>query len=312
MRKLAVVHHRHREWQEALALAEPRIEVRGWHPREALDAPWLAQAEALFVWQLPPGLVARMPRLVWIQNAGAGVDHLVADPAISPGVVITRTDGQFGFWLARYTAGHLLAEAQRLQAMAEAQRQHRWAKGQHPEDLAGQIALVFGFGRIGRQIGRALRELGLEVQGFARAARTDPEFPVHAGADLAAWLPRARVLVLAAPLTPETRGLVDARLLAHGHDQLTLVNVGRGEQVVVPDLLQALDAGRLGRAVLDVMPAEPLDPASPLWDHPRVVLTPHHGAPSVPSAVLPEILPNLRRFAEGAPIQDGVDRGRGY
>jgi glyoxylate/hydroxypyruvate reductase A len=171
---------------------------------------------------------------------------------------------------------------------------------------------VFGFGRIGRQIGRALRELGLEVHGFVRTARDDGEFALHPGPELGGWLGRARVLVLCAPLTAATRGLVDAGLLARGHAGLTLVHLGRGEQVVVPDLLDALDQGRLGRAVLDVFPREPLEPASPLWAHPRVVVTPHHSGPSVPDAVLPDILPNLRRFAEGAPVQDAVDRKLGY
>lgn len=312
MRRLAVIHHRHQDWVPALREAEPRLDIRGWHPREEPDAAWLADAEGLFVWKMPPGLVARMPRLAWVQNGGAGVDHLVADPSIPPGVPITRADGQFGFWMARYVAFHLLAGAQRPEECRAAQEARAWVPKLIPEDLTGRAALVVGFGRIGRQIGRSLRELGLDVQGFVRTPREDPEFPLRASADLPAWMPAARLLVLCAPLTAETRGLVDARLLAHGHAGLTLVNVGRGEQVVIPDLLEALDAGRLGRAVLDVFPAEPLDPASPLWSHPKVTVTPHHSGPSTPRAMVPDLLPNLRRFAEGRAIQGAVDRERGY
>jgi len=312
MRKLAVIHHHHKVWAPALKAAEPRLDVRGWHPREALDDPWLADAEGLFVWQLPAGLVQRMPRLAWIQNSGAGLDHLLAHPELPPHVPVTRADGQFGLWMARYTVGHLLTEVLRIDEARAAQAERRWASRLVPEDLAGRLALVVGFGRIGRQIGRALRELGLEVHGFVRGVREDPEFPLHPAGELGDWLGRARVLVLCAPLTAETRGLVDARLLALGHAGLTLVNVGRGELVVVPDLLEALDQGRLGRAVLDVFPQEPLEPGSPLWDHPRVVVTPHHSGPSVPAALIPDILENLRRFAEGAPILDAVDRERGY
>jgi len=314
MKRLAVIHHRHQDWVAALAEAEPRLEVRGWHPRELTSAfdPWLAEAEGLFVWKPPAGLVQAMPRLAWIQNAGAGLDHLVGDPAIPPGIPITRADGQFGLWMARYTAAHLLAEAQCLDEARAAQAARAWSPKLVPEDLTGRIALVFGFGRIGRQIGRALRELGLEVHGFVRTPREDLEFPLHPGQELGSRLPGARVLVLCAPLTPGTRGLVDARLLARGHAGLTLVNVGRGETVVVPDLLDALDRGLLGRAVLDVFPQEPLDPASPLWGHPRVVVTPHHSGPSTPRSIIPDILPNLRRFAEGLPVLDAVDRSVGY
>ena len=80
----------------------------------------------------------------------------------------------------------------------------------------------------------------------------------------------------------------------------------------MPDLLRALDEGRLGHAVLDVFPGEPLDPASPLWAHPKVTVTPHHSGPSTPRAMAPDLLPNLRRFAEGLPIQGAVDRSLGY
>jgi glyoxylate/hydroxypyruvate reductase A len=105
---------------------------------------------------------------------------------------------------------------------------------------------------------------------------------------------------------------VDAGLLAQAGAGHTLVNVGRGELVVVPDLLAALDRGQLGRAVLDVFEREPLDPASPLWAHPKVVVTPHHSGVSTPRAVIPDIRENLRRFAEGAPILNPVDRSLGY
>ena len=312
MRRLAVVHHRHEEWVSALREAETRLDIRGFHPRDPLDDAWLASAEGLFVWKIPEGLIARMPLLVWIQSAGAGVDHLLADPSIPARLPVTRADGQFGLWMARYTLGHLLAPTQRLDECREAQAERRWAPKLLPEDLTGQVALVLGFGRIGRQIGRALREIGLDVQGFVRSPRSDAEFPLHGIHDLEAWLPRARVLVLCAPLTPETRGLVDANLLGAGHPRLVLVNVARGDLVVTADLLEALDAGRLERAVLDVFAEEPLPTGSPLWSHPKVVVTPHHSGPSTPRAMVPDVLENLRRFAEGRPVVDPVDRTRGY
>lgn len=313
-RRLAVIHHRHEDWASALSIAEPRLEIRGWHPREAMaaDPEWLAGAEALFTWRFPAGFLARMPKLRWIQNGGAGVDHLVGHPEIGPEILVTRADGHFGLWMARYVCGHLLAEAQRLDACRAAQAEARWEGRLLPEDLTGQRALVVGFGRIGRPIGRALRELGLEVHGFVRTPRRDEEFPLHGLAELPHHLRSARLLVLCAPLTDETKGMVDARLLAHGHPGLTLINVGRGEQVVVADLLEALDAGSLGRAVLDVFAVEPLPGDSPLWHHPKVTITPHHSGPSTPTAMIPDILENLRRYAEGRPIEGAVDRARGY
>ncbi|BDU77657.1 D-2-hydroxyacid dehydrogenase [Mesoterricola sediminis] len=312
MRRLAVIHHRHQDWVPALREAEPRLDIQGWHPSQAPDAAWLREAEGLFTWRIPEGLLAGMPRLAWVQNSGAGVDHLVGHPGIPPEVPITRADGQFGLWMARYVVGHLLAGPLRMEACREAQARAQWSPKLLPEDLTGRVALVVGFGRIGRQIGRALRELGLAVHGFVQTPRPDPEFALHGVGDLAGLMPEARLLVLCAPLTPATRGLVDARLLAQAGPDLLLINVGRGEQVVIPDLLAALDAGRPAGAVLDVFPTEPLPADAPLWAHPRVTVTPHHSGPSTPRAMIPDLLDNLRRFAEGRPIVGAVDRARGY
>ncbi|MCE1229253.1 MAG: D-2-hydroxyacid dehydrogenase [Firmicutes bacterium] len=314
MRKLAVVHHRHDDWVPALKEAEPRLEIRGWHPKEAMEADpaWLADAEALFTWRFPEGFLKKMPKLRWVQNGGAGVEHLVKHPDIPEDVLVTRADGQFGLWMARFVCGHLLSEAQCLEACAQAQKERRWEGRLLPEDLTSKQALIVGFGRIGRQIGRALTELGMEVKGFVRRARKEADRELFGLADLPAHLPSARVLVLCAPLTDETRGLVDARLLAHGHGALTFINVGRGDQVNHEDLLAALDSGHLGRAVLDVFPVEPLSTDSPLWSHPRVTITPHHSGPSTPRATIPDLIANLKAYAEDRPIENAVDRDLGY
>jgi len=313
-RRLAVIHHLPQLWIPALQEAAPALDVQGCHPRDLgnFDADWLAGAEALYCWRLPEGLTARMPQLTWVQNHGAGVDHLVDRTDLPGTVIITRADGAFGPWMARYVLGHLLAEAQRLDEVARTQAASRWNAKLQAEDLSGRRAVVVGYGRIGRHIGRALQAIGMEVHGVVRTPRADLEVPLHGTDALGELLPEARLLVLCAPLTRETRGLVDRRLLAAGHPELTLINVGRGEQVVVPDLLEALDAGRMGRAILDVFPEEPLPAASPLWLHPRVVVTPHHSGPSTPRAILADIRPNLERYARGLPIEGGIDRRRGY
>lgn len=313
-RKLAVIHHRFAEWVPALIEAEPRLDIRGAHPREweSLDPTWLADTEALFCWMLPDGLVARMPKLAWVQNSGAGVDHLVAHTELPGHIPISRADGHFGFWMARYVCGHLLGEAQRINECVEAQSRAYWNPKLIPEDLGGKASLVLGFGRIGRQIGRALRGLGMDVIGVVREAREDAEFPLRTSAELSELLPTARCLVLAAPSTNETRGMVNAALLRHGNSNLTIINVGRGDLMGVEDLLSALDSGTVGRAVLDVFPEEPLPADSPLWHHPKVTVTPHHSGPSTPKDLIPNILDNLNRFAEGRPIEGAVDRLRGY
>ena len=314
VRRLCVLHHRWEEWVPALREAEPRLEIRGWHPRDAnaADSEWLAGAEGLFCWRIPAGFLARMPALAWVQNSGAGVDHLLADPSIPADVPITRADGEFGYWMARYVLAHLLQDAQRIDECRAAQAQCAWNPKLIPEDLWRERALVLGFGRIGRRIGCALRAIGMDVTGIVRTPRLDPEFPLATAAELPGLLADARLLVLAAPSLPSTRGMIDGPLLAHGTARLLVINVGRGDLLDTDALLLALDRGSVGRAVLDVFPEEPLAKESRLWSHPRVSVTPHHSGPSTPRAMLPDILDNLRRFAEGRPIEGGVDRERGY
>jgi glyoxylate/hydroxypyruvate reductase A len=298
----------------ALTAAEPRLDIRGWPPGdwEQVDRSWLAEAEGLFCFKLPPGFLAWMPRLRWVQSLGAGVDHLLNHPELPPHIPITRTDGCFGYWMARYTLAHLLADAQRLAAAAAAQADRRWDTGLLPEDLSGARAIVLGFGHVGRQIGVALREIGLDVIGIVRTPRPDRRFQLKPVSALPQLLPEARILVLAVPSTAETCGLVGRDLLLHGNQRLMLVNVSRGAILDTAALLESLAAGRVGRAVLDVFPEEPLATTSPLWGHPRVTVTPHHSGPSVPRELIPDILPNLRRFADGAAVEAAVDRSRGY
>jgi glyoxylate/hydroxypyruvate reductase A len=276
------------------------------------DSAWLAECEALFTWRFPNGFLAKMPNLKWIQNAGAGVDHLLCHPEIPKSVAITRADGRFGLWMARYVCGHLLYESQQIETCRLAQAERQWQGKLLPERLHDKLALIVGFGRIGRHIGYALRALGMAVHGFATQCRQDADFPIHAISHLIEFLPQARALVLCAPATASTKGMINAAILAYANPELTLINIGRGNLVVLPDMLDALDNGRLGRAVLDVFEAEPLKPEDPLWSHPRVTITPHHSGPTIPEDLLPDILENLRSYAEGRPIARAVDRGRGY
>jgi glyoxylate/hydroxypyruvate reductase A len=206
----------------------------------------------------------------------------------------------------------LLFEAQRIEACRQAQAARQWQGRLLPERLHDKTVLVVGFGRIGRQVGLALKSLGMVIHGFAARERCDADFQVHAVGRLPEFIPEARALVLCAPAIESTNGLINAGVLARGHQNLTLINVGRGNQVILSDVLKALDSGRLGRAVLDVFPDEPLESNDPIWNHPRVTITPHHSGPTTPEDLLPDILTNLSAYAEGGAIMNAVDRNRGY
>jgi phosphoglycerate dehydrogenase-like enzyme len=156
----------------------------------------------------------------------------------------------------------------------------------------------------------------MQVRGVGRRARTgDPDFGTVAAADeLHRLLPDADVVVLAAPLTPHTRGMIDAAALAAMKPSGRLINVGRGGLVVEGDLIAALRAGRLAAAALDVFETEPLSPDSPWWEVPNVVVSPHMSADvdGWRDALVDVFLDNLQRWRDGRPLRNVVDKQAGH
>jgi len=164
-----------------------------------------------------------------------------------------------------------------------AQREHRWdpARMPHfPRDLPGQTMLIVGLGSIGSEIARLARVLGLKVIGIRRSPQKpgDRVDELHPPQKLAELLPRADWLVIASPLTAETRGLINAGLLARLPQGARIINIGRGEIIDETAMIEALRSGHLAGAYLDVFEKEPLPAESPLWDLPNVLVSPHNSA----------------------------------
>jgi glyoxylate/hydroxypyruvate reductase A len=171
---------------------------------------------------------------------------------------------------------------------------------------------------LGQDAIRALGMLGFDVAGWSRSPRDVAGVPTFHGADgLAPFLARTDILVALLPLTPDTRGVLNAGLFAGlARDGRlggpVLINAGRGGLQVEADILAALDAGVLKEASLDVFETEPLPEASPLWTHPAATVTPHNSAMSHPDAIAGAIAAQIRDFEAGGPLRNVVDRGRGY
>jgi phosphoglycerate dehydrogenase-like enzyme len=197
----------------------------------------------------------------------------------------------------------ILASLRGVPDFVRRQDRGSWRQEFHPS-LADRTVLILGYGSIGRALAARLEPFECEVVKVARRAR--PAERVHGIEELAELLPAADVVVLLTPLTPESRGLVDAGFLARMRDGALLVNVARGPVVDTAALLAELSARRL-RAALDVTDPEPLPADHPLWHAPGVLITPHVGGPS--SAFLPRAKRVLReqilRFERGEPLADG-------
>lgn len=227
--------------------------------------------------------VRKAPNLKWLHVFNAGVDHPIYTEMLARGVRLTTSSGATAEPIAQTAITALIMLARNFPRWLTAQREHRWDPmrvADFPRDLRGQTAVIVGLGHIGREIARLAQVLGLTVIGVRRSPLRpgDPVDEMHKPDHLPELLPRADWLILACPLTEETRGMVNAEMLARLPHSARLINVGRGEVVDEPALIEALRSGTINGAYLDVFQQEPLPPESPLWDLPNVFLTPHNSA----------------------------------
>jgi phosphoglycerate dehydrogenase-like enzyme len=258
-------------------------------------------------------LATRAPRLRWIQSTSAGVEKLV--PHLPPHVVLTNASGVHGPKGGEYAMTALLMLNHGVPHFVTSQRERRWDPV-FTSPIAGRTVVVVGIGRIGGEVARLARRFGMKVLGVRRTGR--PHRWVHrmfTTKSLRAALRHADFVVVTAPLTPETRGLIGAKELDCLPRHAGLVNLGRGPVVDYDALSAKLWTRELSGAVLDVFPEEPLPPESPLWSTPNVIVSPHcavdDGRAYVPRC-LDIFFDNLRRYLGGRPLRNVVDRRLGY
>jgi D-2-hydroxyacid dehydrogenase (NADP+) len=260
--------------------------------------------------------VRKAPKLQWLHVFNAGVDHPIYAEMLERGVRVTTSSGAAAVPIAQTAIMGLMLFARGFPRWLHAQRAGRWDPELEdpPRDLKEQTVVVVGLGKIGAEFARLARALGLTVVGVRRGAPRpgDPVDELHAPAALPALLPRCDWLVIACPLTPETRGLVSAELIAKLPRAARIINIARGEIVDEPALIAALQDGRLAGAYLDVFGTEPLPADSPLWGLPNVIVTPHNAGAAAGNErrVLEIMLDNLGRWRRGAPLVNEVQRQR--
>jgi phosphoglycerate dehydrogenase-like enzyme len=288
-----------------MASLEEKLEIRYAGPADLREA--LAGADVLFVWDFLSTAVADAwdgaERLQWVHVGSAGVDKILFPSLVDSEVVLTNSRGVFERPIAEYVLGLLLAFAKDLPRTLELQRTHTWA---HRETgmLQGRRAVVVGSGPIGREIADLLGAVGMQVQLAGR----------RESADLPALVTDADVLVGAAPLTEQTRGLFDRKVFEALPRSACFVNIGRGPSVVEDDLVAALREGEIAQAALDVFVDEPLPAEHPLWDLDGVIVSPHMSGDRFGwhEALVALFLDNLERWRSGRPLKNVVDKHRGY
>ncbi|MFD8824982.1 D-2-hydroxyacid dehydrogenase [Streptomyces sp. NPDC059605] len=274
----------------------------------------LPEADVLLVWDFASDAVRAAwpgegPRPAWVHTASAGVDRLLCPELVASDTVLTNARGIFERPVAEYVTALMLAFAKDLPGTLDLQQRRQW---RHRESgtLANSRAVVVGAGPIGREIARLLMPLGVKVALVGRTARRT----VHGPEDLDRLAALADWVICAAPLTEATRGLFDARFFGLMQPSARFVNVGRGPVVVEEDLADALRKRWIAGAALDVFEQEPLGPASPLWDVPDLIVSPHMSGDTVGwrDRLGEQFVAMYELWLAGSPLPNVVDKRRGY
>lgn len=313
-----------------LRALSPDLEVVDVRGDAAFDVETLADPEVeILVSRQAPADRAAVPKLRWLQLPSAGVDHIAAEAPWLHGLEVTNAKGVYAVPIGEYVSGMVLRVHQPAAAWSADQVAHHWPPGEPALSsvIRGRTAVIVGYGSIGREVTRQLYALGMRILAVKPrpAVVADTSYRVPGTGDPDGSIPdrivgveklieaagEADVLVLTLPLTDASRGMIDGRVLAAMRPSAWLINVSRGALVDGPALLEALRAGRLAGAVLDVFAEEPLPADSPWWDAPNVIVTPH--ASGATMRFFDDLLvENVRRDLAGEPLLNPVDPERGY
>jgi phosphoglycerate dehydrogenase-like enzyme len=296
-----------------------RISADG-HIHGDADESAFAAADILLLGSVPASvldhIVARSPNLRWIHSASAGVDRIATPVVRERHLTVTNARGVFSRPIAEYVVMMLLAIARRLPQLLELQRERTW-QPLRGRELAELTVGIVGYGSIGEEVARLLGPFGCRIL----ATRRHPERgSAHEAVELLGLdrldelLEASDIVVVAAPLTDETAGLIGAEQLTRMREDAWLINIARGRLLDELAIRRALEAGWIGGAVLDVFSEEPLPPDSPLYGTPNLVITPHTSWASdrVIERSVELFVDNLRRDAAGEPLRNLVDLDAGY
>ncbi len=290
-------------------------------PDQKILAREIVDADVVVCFSIAPETFAKAQKLAWLHIGSTGVDHTFFPAIQQSDVLVTHAENVTPGPVAEYVFAALLYFMKRIDLWQDFMRERQWLQWQVAARirlLQGRTMVIIGTGELGRAIAHRAVAFGMRVIGIKRklqgSGHQEPFTEVYAVEGLKKILPRAEVLVLAAPLTPATRGMIGAGELDLLPPQAILINVGRGPLLKEADLIAALKAGKLAGAALDVYEREPLAPDSPLFSLPNVLLSPHIAGnyPGYVEAATRDFAHKLKAFLAGEPLPGVVDKTHGY
>ena len=276
----------------------------------------LSGAAYAVCWNPDPDLFARMPDLEVIFSGGAGVDRILQVPTLPDLPIVRFVDATLTNRMSEYVVLQCLTHLRQVSTYAAMQARKDWRELPQPEAADLTVGMM-GLGVLGQDAARKLKMMGFNVIGWSRTKKVLEDMETYDATGLDTFLGKTDILVGLLPLTAETTGLYDRNLFAKLRQGGALgkpvfINAGRGKSQVTTDVVDALRNGTLLAASLDVFEEEPLPAASPAWDAPGLILTPHAAAASDERALFAHVAGQIERFESGQPMDNIVDRSHGY
>ncbi|MFX2480917.1 glyoxylate/hydroxypyruvate reductase GhrA [Serratia marcescens] len=300
------------EWLAGIKQRLPQAEIREWQRGDERPADYA------LVWRPPHEMLANRRDLKAVFALGAGVDAILDQERKHPGTLpagvplLRLEDTGMAQQMQEYALSYVLRYFRRFDEYQAFQQRQEW-QPLDPHSLDDFTIGILGAGVLGQSVARKLTEFGFRVRCWSRSAKQIDGVQSFAGeAQRAAFLDGVKLLINLLPNTPETVGILNRELFAQLSTGAYLINIARGAHLVEADLLAALEQGQLAAATLDVFAREPLPQDHPFWRHPRVTITPHIAAITLPQQAMDQIAANIRALEAGHAPAGVVDRQRGY
>lgn len=267
---------------------------------------------------LSPEKVAKAKNLKWMQTNSAGVDSYCKEGILNENVILTNATGAYGLPIGEHMVGCVFAFYKNLLKYKMVQKQGEWKSLGKVKYVSHATVLVLGMGDIGKGFAYRMKQLGAYVIGIKRTLSDKPDYidEVYTQDQLEKVLPKADIIALSLPRTPQTYHMINEHTLSLMKEDALIINVGRGEAIDTDALVQTLKTGKLLGAALDVFEQEPLDPTHPLWQMDNVLITPHvsggnyHGETG--DLIFNITYTNFKHYFNDEPLNNLVDRKTGY
>ena len=296
------------DWIRDLHALEPNLDIAVYANDSARE-----EVDFALAWHPPLGAFSNYPNLKWISSTGAGVDHILRDPDLPEGIIITRVvDSRLTDDMTSYLVAQVMCQMRNVAHYKLLQTNNEWQPKRY-RDKANTNIGIMGFGELGRDAANKFINLGFNVVGWANSEKKAEGIKVFVGkAEFSEFLSNTDILICLLPLTSDTVNILNRDTFNQLPDGAFIINVARGEHLADEDLLAAIDEGKLSGACLDVFRVEPLPKDHKFWHHPKINVTPHIASITSPESVAPQIIENYRRLKEGRPLLNVVSREKGY